>query len=140
MTSQDTAAIAQRLYDEVWNAQRYEAASDLFDPDFQNDAVPGIRGGAAKLAAIRGYHASCPDLHISIDDLVIGDDRIAARWTLTGTDTGGLKGRPATGRSVRAWGVEHLALRDGKIVSDWVGVDWLGILIQLGVIPNPWEH
>ena len=101
MTSQDTAAIAQRLYDEVWNAQRYEAASDLFDPDFQNDAVPGIRGGAAKLAAIRGYHASCPDLHISIDDLVIGDDRIAARWTLTGTDTGGLKGRPAD-RQVRA--------------------------------------
>jgi hypothetical protein len=36
--------------------------------------------------------------------------------------------------------VEHLALRDGKIVGDWVGVDWLGILIQLGVIPNPWEH
>lgn len=140
MTSQDRAAIAQRLYDEVWNAQRYEAASDLFDPGFQNDAVPGIRGGAAKLAAIRGYHASCPDLRISIDDLVIGDDRIAARWTLTGTDTGGLKGRPATGRSVRSWGVEHLALRDGKIVGDWVGVDWLGILIQLGVIPNPWEH
>ena len=59
---------------------------------------------------------------------------------MTGTDTGGLKGRPPTGRSVRAWGVEHLGIRDGRIVSDWLGVDWLGILVQLGAIPNPWPH
>jgi len=140
MTRQDGAAITQRLYDEIWNGQCYETAADLFDPEFRHDAAPGIRGGAAKVAAIRGYHAAFPDLRISIDDLVIGDDRAAARWTVTGTDTGGLKGRPPTGRSVRAWGVEHLGIRDGRVVSDWLGVDWLGILVQLGAIPNPWPH
>ena len=140
MTRQDGAAITQRLYDEIWNGQCYETAAGLFDPEFRHDAAPGIRGGAAKVAAIRGYHAAFPDLRISIDDLVIGDDRAAARWTVTGTDTGGLKGRPPTGRSVRAWGVEHLGIRDGHIVSDWLGVDWLGILVQLGAIPNPWPH
>ena len=109
-----------------------ESAEDLLPADPVLDEVN--RFGSPSIG--------CPDLHISIDNLVIGDDRIAARWTLTGTgtDTGGLKGRPATGWSVRAWGVEHLALRDGKIISDWAGADWLGILIQLGVIPNPCEH
>jgi len=139
VTNHDAAAIARRLYDEVWNAQRYEAADELFDPQFQTGAAPDIRGGAAKLAAIRGYHAAFPDLRISIDDLVAAGDRVAARWTFTGTDTGGLKGKPPTGRSVRAWGVEHLGIHDGKIVSDWVGADWLSVLIQLGAIPNPWH-
>jgi predicted ester cyclase len=140
MTRQDGAAIAQRLYDQVWNARCYETADELFDPKFQHHAAPGLRGGAAKAAAIRGYHATFPDLRISIDDLGTGNDHVAARWTVTGTDTGGLKGRPPTGRSMRGWGVEHLAIRDGRIVSDWIGVDWLGILIQLGVIPDPWRH
>jgi predicted ester cyclase len=138
MTHHDAAAIARRLYDEVWNARRDEAAGDLFDPEFHTDAAPGFRGGAAKLAAIRGYHTTFPDLRITIDDLITGGDRVAARWTVTGTDTGGLKGKPPTGRPIRAWGAEHLGIRDGKIVSDWVGADWLGILIQLGAIPNPW--
>ena len=139
MTSHDGAAIAQRYYDEIWNARRYEAAGELFHPQFHYEEAPG-RGAAAKLAAIRDFHASFPDLHISIDDLVAAGDRVAAKLTVTGTDTGGVQGKPATGRSVRFWAVEHLAIRDEQIISVWVGGDWLGLFIQLGAIPDPWQR
>ena len=139
MTSPDGAATARRYYDEIWNARRYDAAGELFHPQFHYEEAPG-RGAAAKLAAIREFHASFPDLHISIDDLVAAGDRVAAKLTITGTDTGGVHGKPATGRSVRFWAVEHLAIRGGQIISVWVGGDWLGLFIQLGVIPDPWQR
>lgn len=138
MAAHDLEAITRRLYDQVWNARRYDVADELFDPEFQVDGAPGLRGGAAKVAPIRDYHASFPDLHVEIDELVVGEGRVAVRFTTTGTDTGGVKGRPATGRRVSAWGVEFLEFRDGRIVDGWVGVDWLGPFIQLGVIASPW--
>jgi hypothetical protein len=35
---------------------------------------------------------------------------------------------------MRGWVVEFLRFRDGLIIGDWVGADWLGVLQQLGVL------
>jgi predicted ester cyclase len=131
-------AVARRLYDEVWNGRRYDVAQELFHPEFSTAAAPGLRGGAAKVAAIRGYHATLPDLRVEIAHLVEGADQVAAHLVISGTDTGGFKGRPATGRPVRTWVAEFLTFADQRIVGDWVGSDWLGTLVQLGVLPDPW--
>lgn len=136
--SPDIELAARRLYNEVWNGRRYDIAEELFHSDFRTPAAPGLRGGAAKIAAIRGYHAAFPDLHVEIEDVVVGGDHVAVRLTFTGTDTGGLKGRPPTGRPVRTWAAEFLTFEQGRIVSDWVGQDWLGTFIQLGVLRDPW--
>lgn len=130
--------VARRLYDEVWNNREYAVADDLFHPAFRTPAVPDLRGGAAKVAAIRGYHAAFPDLHVEVEALVVGTDQVAARLVLTGTDTGGLRGRPPTGRAVRSWVAEFLTFEEGRIVGDWVGSDWLGALVQLGHVADPW--
>src|SRR4051812_31593649 len=118
-TGPDIADLARRLYDEVWNAAHYEVADELFHRDFAYFAAPGLRGPEAKLAAIRRYRSSCPDLHIHIDEMIVQGDRVAVRWTLTGTDTGGLAGRPPTGRSIAAWGVDIL----GEVVPVFVELE-----------------
>jgi predicted ester cyclase len=110
--------IARRYCDKIWNARHYDAAGELFHPQFHYEEAPG-RSAPAKLAAIRDFHTSFPDLHISIDDLIPAGDRVAAKLTVTGTDTGGVQGKPPTGRPVRFWAVEHLGIRDGQIISDW---------------------
>jgi predicted ester cyclase len=138
MPAADPATVARRVYQELWNDRRYDAAEELFDPGFRHPAVPGLSGGAAKVAAVRGYHDACPDLVLTVEELLAGPEAVAARFTVRGTDTGGLKGRPPTGRPLQAWGVEFLRVRDGRITDDWIGVDWLGILTQLGVVANPW--
>jgi hypothetical protein len=139
MSAPDPAAVARRMYQELWNDRRYEAAEELFDPGFRHPTVPALRGGSAKVAAVRPYHAAWPDLVLTVDDVVSGLGAVAARFTVRGTDTGGLKGRPPTGRPLQGWGVEFLRVRDGRITDDWIGVDWLGIFTQLGVVDNPWN-
>jgi predicted ester cyclase len=131
--------VARRFYDEVWNRRRYEVAEELFHPDFCTRAAPDLRGGAAKIAAIRGYHTTFPDLHVQIEDLVASDKKAAVRLMFTGTDTGGLRGRPPTGLPARSWHAEFFTFEEDRIIRDWVGGDWLGTFVQLRLIPDPWE-
>jgi hypothetical protein len=140
MSAARTAAeIAELLYEQVWNGRRYALVDDLYVPDYTSPSAPGLRGGAAKAAVIRGYHRAFPDLRMTLDDLVVGEGRVAARLTVAGTDTGGLRGRPPTGRGVSCWTTEFLHIDRGRITEDWVGTDWLGALEQLGVIQSPWS-
>ncbi|RSN45199.1 hypothetical protein DMC64_20395 [Amycolatopsis sp. WAC 04197] len=132
--------VARRVYADLWNDRRYENADDLFHPHFSSPAAPELSGGAAKLAAIRVYHAAFPDLKVTIDQLVASADQVAVRWSVTGTDTGGLRGRPPTGRVITTWGVDFLEFDNGRIIRDWVGTDWLGTLVQLGAVQSPWTN
>ena len=134
----DPEAVARRMYQVLWNDRRYGQAEELFDPAFRHPAFPGLEGAAAKAAAVRAYHEAFPDLVLTVDELVAGSGGVAARFTVTGTDTGGLRGGPPTGRTIRAWGVDFLRIRDGRITEGWVGADWLGILTQLGRVADPW--
>jgi len=121
--------LSRRMYDELWNAGRYEIAGELFHPDYDP---------AHKLASIRAYRATAPDLHVDVDETIAQDGAVAVRCSLTGTDTGGFAGRPPTGRAFRCWMVETLGFRDGRIAADWVGADWLGFFVQLGRVDSPW--
>lgn len=137
-TTRDPEQVIRRLYAEIWNAGRYDLADDLFDPDFHHDDATGLQGPAAKMAAIRGYRTTFPDLHVTVNDVVVQGDKAAVRWRVTGTDTGGFRGRAPTGQPVSGWGTEFFGFRGGRIITNWLGADWLGVLIQLGVVPNPW--
>lgn len=138
MSQSPAVAVVERLYEQVWNGRRYALADELFAADYAHPSVPDLRGGAAKAAVIRGYHAAFPDLAITVNERVAADDRVAVRLTITGTDTGGFRGKAPSGRKINAWGVEFLRIQDGRIVEDWIGADWLGMLEQLGVINSPW--
>ena len=132
------ADIVRRLYEEVWTGRNYDVATEVFHPDFSYVAAPDLRGPEAKLKAIRMYHDTFPDLVASVEELTAGESSVAARVTVSGTDKGGLRGKPATGKSVSFWLVEFFEFRDGLIIGNWVGADWLGLLIQQEAIPNPW--
>ena len=44
--------------------------------------------------------AALPDLHITVEDMILAGDKIVCRWTIRGTNTGPFGGRPATGDNV----------------------------------------
>ena len=122
--------------DEVWNKRNYDAVGDLYGPDYDG---PFGKGPAAKAEAIAHYHATFADLHVEVQEVVVGTDgTVVVRQTLRGTDIGGYAGHPPTGRTVSEWVVQFLRFEDDRVVSEFIGADKLGLFIELGVVQDPW--
>jgi predicted ester cyclase len=81
-------------------------------------------------------HGAHPDLRFSIDDLVAEADRVTIRWTLHGTNTGPMLGRPPTGQPVELAAIVIFRIADGKIAERWAG--WKpGAVGRLEARPGP---
>jgi steroid delta-isomerase-like uncharacterized protein len=124
----------------VWNERDYAAAGRLYADTFSNPAAPGLSGAAAKTAFIRSYHRAFPDLAVTIEDLVATDRVVAVRYVAAGTDLGGFHGEPPTGRAVTTWAVSFLHFDGDRVVSEWIGADYLGLFEQLGTLTSPWAQ
>ena len=76
-----------------------------------------------------------------INQVVVDDQTVAARVTMTGTHTGEFLGVPASGRSVRYAGLDSFRCEERTSVEHWANSDGLGLLEQIGAIPstNAWS-
>jgi steroid delta-isomerase-like uncharacterized protein len=72
-----------------------------------------------------------PDLERTIEDLVAEGDKVVARWTAKGTNTGDFNGMPATGKYATSSGITIFRIADGRIVEEWSESDLLGLMQQL---------
>jgi len=137
--SEQNKAIVRRLVKEGFNERKLEVFDELVSPDFVNHnpgsgLPPTLEGW--KQAATRFFDAF-PDLHISLEDEIAEGDRVVGRFTARGTNQGELMGIPATGKQVSISAIFIVRLADGKIVERWEEDDFLGMMIQLGVISPP---
>lgn len=120
MTNLDTVTA---LYD-AFNAHNLDRLPALFAAP-----NPGIQ------AAVAGLFVGFPDIHYTLADATGEGDRVAVRWTWTGTHTGPYRGIAATGKRVANDGMAIYTLRAGKIASMSMLTDRLGFLQQLGLAP-----
>jgi len=97
----------------------------------------GFQGVEPFRQQITAFRAAFPDLHVTIDDLIIDGSRFASRTTITGTHTGDLMGMPATGRQISVGAVDIGRIENGQAQERWGGLDMYSLLTQLGVIPAP---
>ncbi len=79
----------------------------------------------------RAVQAAFGDRSVSVDDLFVDGDRIAWRWTLTGTHVGPFLETPPTGKRVTLRGVNFQRVRDGAVVEHWTLADLAGLTRQL---------
>ena len=132
-------AILVRYYDEIWNQGRLEVCDELIAPDYVNHSAPlpdlplGPEGLKQIVSAGR---RAFPDVHYTVEDMVLGEEKAALRVTMRGTHQGDFLGVAPTGRTiaVQALQIEHL--RDGQIVAHWHQIDDLGLQRQLGLLPH----
>ena len=138
MSEQNKALVRRLLEDDISRGNIAVAeqiiASDFFDHTNPPGMQHGLEGHNAIVALFR---AAFPDQWWQIEDLIAEEDRVVARTTMTGTHRGGFFGIPATGRAVRLSGIHILRIADGKIAEHWGNNDDLGLMRQLGVIPDP---
>ncbi|MEV4020817.1 ester cyclase [Nonomuraea angiospora] len=75
-----------------------------------------------------------PDIHVAVEDLLAEGDKIVARQTVTGTNSGEYRGMPPTGKSVTYNEIFIARFADGQIIDIWGVVDIYSQLRQLGLI------
>jgi steroid delta-isomerase-like uncharacterized protein len=140
MSQQDNIAATERLGAAV-NSGNLDALHEVFAPnvidrDPASDQAPGPEGF---IHFFTGFRASFPDLTISVEQLVADEDNVAIAYTVTGTHRGDFLGIPATGKSIKARGVQIARFENGQIVERWGSSDQLGILQQIGASHIPAE-
>jgi len=125
-----------RRYQEIYNRNDLDALGEVVSENLLTPRImPGIPTGmeGAK-AAHRIMLAGFPDYQTTIDDLFAEGDKVAARITMSGTNTGSFIGSSPTGRRVSFTGIYIARIENGKIVEHWGEEDGISLLQQLGVL------
>jgi predicted ester cyclase len=129
----------RRVYEEGLNRGDLGVADELIDPEFlDREAHPGgNRGPESFRQLITMLRTAFPDLRFEIDDLIAEGDTVAGRLTMNGTHTGPLMGMPPTGRAVRQSHMHFVRFRGGKAIEHWGVRDDMGMMRQMGLMPEP---
>ncbi len=136
--STDNKAIAQRFL-QVWLNGSPTIVDELADPNltvYYPVLGQPIRGAQAFKQVLGQLHSALPDVDGSVDEMFADGDRVAVRWTIWGTHRGDLMGIPPTGRKVKWTGITIYRIANGKVVDERGEEDALGLMRQLGVIPE----
>jgi len=140
LTPEENNAICIEFFDTAWNTG--VVREDLLSSDAVDHSLVGgktkTEPGSGSFKQIIGmFRHAMPDIHLTIQDQIFAGDKVVHRWSLTGTDTGGVMGMPPSGKTLTFTGTTIARMQDGKIAERWANVDELGLLQQLGVVPPP---
>jgi predicted ester cyclase len=138
--AEDTAAPFRRFIQEVVNGGNVAAIDDLMPPDLieHEPLPPGMpqnREGVKELFTT--LHQAFPDLEAAVEDEVVQGDKVVFRMTWQGRQDGDFFGIPPTGKRVTYSVIDIVRVVGGKVVEHWGLTDQLGLMQQLGGIPQP---
>lgn len=127
----------RRIIDEVWDREDSASARELFSREYVSHTPEGdMHGVEAFLQYLSSYREAFPDLKFKVEDLFAERDKVVVRWMAQGTHKGEFQNIPATSTQAKAHGITIFRIRDGKVVEDDGVWDRLGLLQQLGVMPE----
>jgi steroid delta-isomerase-like uncharacterized protein len=138
MSAEENKAQFRRVLD-IINSGDLDKADEVIASNYvyRSPGSPEMRGLEGFKQLISMYRAAFPDMTMVIDDILAEGDKVAARWTATGTHRGELMGIPPTGKRVTGSGLIISRFAGGKVVEDNEVIDMLGMMQQLGVVPAP---
>ena len=134
----------RRWVDEVWNNRNAAAVTALMAPNCVVHGLAQDGGDIVGPDGFRKFHqaflGAFSNLHLQIEDMLEENDRVFIRFTATGTHDGDTFGFPATHRNIRVTGMTVTRFVGDKFVEGWNVFDAVGMLGQLGVMPqgNAW--
>ena len=138
MTVEANKALVRRFIDEVFVAGSEEAVDDLVAEDFVPHNWPGVGPGRQPLKqAQQRIRQGLSDVQMTINDLFGEGDRVAVRLSSHARQTGEFMGMPASGKEYTIEEIHIFRVRDGQIAEHWLQMDRMGMLTELGAIPEP---
>ena len=139
MADQSSKAIVRRFFETI-SARDPGAADGILTSDYTLHMVglpAPVRGRDAWKGVIQSYFQAFPDLTVSSQEEIAEGDRVAVRYTWSGTQRGDFMGIPATHRRVSVSGTSVFRVAGDRVAEEWHLDDVFGLLQQLGVAPTP---
>ena len=138
MSSETNKQLVQHTYATLFNSGNLAIADEVVSADFVNhDTPPHVPGGPEGLRQmVVMLRTAFPDLHYEIKEIIGEGDWVAVRTVLYGTHKGPFFGIAPSGRQVVQEQMHLIRFANGKAVENREVRDDLGLLRQLGVIPE----
>jgi steroid delta-isomerase-like uncharacterized protein len=138
MPAADSRALVRRFWEGLVGTGDLALADELLGPGYTVHYAgnrPMDRDGFLQFLDV--LRSAFPDVAVTVEDLLAEGDKVAVRWTWSGTSLGPFLGIPPTGEVIVGSGIGLFRISNGKIVEDFVQEDTFGLLQQLGAIPAP---
>jgi predicted ester cyclase len=125
MSAEENKAISNRVAQAIGKGDL-----DAFDELMARELAEEFKREVAKI------RRAFPDYSGANVDQIAEGEKVANRFVFLGTHLGDFEGVAPTGNRVEFVGASIDRVVDGKIVENWVEVDMLGVMQQLGAVPE----
>jgi len=138
LSTEQNKALVRRIFEEGFNQNKPGVFDELIAPNYVNYDFPMPAPGLEGFKMVAGlFLTAFPDLHQTVEDELAEGDKVITRGYLTGTHKGDFQGIPPTGKQIKMKYIDIWRIANGKGVENWVQLDMMGMMQQLGVIPAP---
>jgi predicted ester cyclase len=130
--------LANRFFAEL--AKHNTAALDeILHPAFQSHHFPAPPGSdkTGFIAGTKGLLSAFPDIKVAIHQQFAKGDKVFTYGSWTATHKGEFQGVAPTSKQVNVEFMDIWREEGGKLRENWVVMDIMGLMIQLGAVPPP---
>ena len=134
--SEENKAMVRRVLERMDQGD-IGAFAEAMTPDYvaHFPGAPGPLDGQGHEQMARMFYQAFPDLKHTIEDQIAEGDKVVSRITISGTHEGDFQGMAPTGKQVSFSAIMVTRLAGGKAAEQWVELDGMGMIQQLGAIP-----
>jgi steroid delta-isomerase-like uncharacterized protein len=139
VSAEENKAVVQRWTEAYNKRDVQQVEADVLAPGYvaRAPAAPDPLDSEAWTQFTASLLEAFPDIRLTVEDIFSVGDMVAARLTFQGTHRGEFQGIPPTGKEVAFSSIEIDRMVDGKVGEHWFEMDLLGLMQQLGALPEP---
>jgi predicted ester cyclase len=135
MSAKQIKVATQLAFDEL-NKKNPAVFDEITTPNTVWHQTPvDIVGGEAYMQWLKGVFLTFPDIHFSLDDIVAEGDKVAFRYSWTGTFKGNWGKIAPTNKKVTHKVFAFQRYEKGRIAESWSTGDSSSMYRQMGITP-----
>jgi steroid delta-isomerase-like uncharacterized protein len=137
MSKEANKSLIRRAFEQGMNSRNLGVFDEIVAPHYVNHDMPAPKPGPEGLKQVLlMFTEAFPDMQITLHDVIGEGETVMTRGSWKGTHKGAFRGIPATGKAVDVKFMDAWRFENGKAVENWVQMDMLGLMQQLGVVPR----
>jgi predicted ester cyclase len=125
-----------RLIEDGFNKGNLSIVDEIVAKDSKEHQRGNSDGAEGTKEVIETLRSWFPDFVMKVEDLAVVGDKVWARFAASGTNLGPFMGNSPTKKKIRIDVIDIVRFQDGTIVEHWGVPDQLGLMHQLGLLPN----